>query len=40
MLSPIYIKGVFILPNGLIDELHSFMANFLWGSREGKRKMD
>ena len=36
---PTYMMSVFCLPSGLIDEIHSLIARFWWGSKEGERKM-
>ncbi|XP_074299649.1 putative mitochondrial protein AtMg00310 [Silene latifolia] len=36
---PSYMMSLFLLPVGLIDELHSIMARFWWGSSERDRKL-
>lgn len=36
---PTYMMSVFCLPSGLIDEVHSLLARFWWGSNGVERKM-
>ena len=36
---PTYMMSVFCLPKSLIDDIHSLIARFWWGSKEGERKM-
>ena len=36
---PTYMMSVFCLPSGLLDEIHSLIARFWWGSNGGERKM-
>ncbi|XP_057251530.1 uncharacterized mitochondrial protein AtMg00310-like [Beta vulgaris subsp. vulgaris] len=36
---PTYMMSVFSLPSGLIDEIHSLLARFWWGSSDTDRKM-
>ncbi|XP_010696345.1 uncharacterized protein LOC104908875 [Beta vulgaris subsp. vulgaris] len=36
---PTYMMSVFCLPSGLLDEIHSLIARFWWGSNGGEKKM-
>lgn len=36
---PTYMMSVFCLPSGLLDEIHSLLARFWWGSNGMARKM-
>lgn len=35
---PIYIMSIFRSPNGTLDEIHSMMAKFWWGSSADNQK--
>uniref|UniRef100_A0A803LRS4 Reverse transcriptase n=1 Tax=Chenopodium quinoa TaxID=63459 RepID=A0A803LRS4_CHEQI len=36
---PTYMMSIFKIPDGLIDEIHSLLAKFWWGSNGAERKM-
>lgn len=36
---PTYMMSIFRIPDGLIDEIHSTLARFWWGSKDGDRKI-
>ncbi|XP_021731331.1 uncharacterized protein LOC110698241 [Chenopodium quinoa] len=36
---PTYMKSIFKVPEGLIDEIYSLLCKFWWGSREDMRKL-
>ena len=36
---PTYMMSIFKIPEGLIDEIHTLMARFWWGSTDTQRKM-
>ena len=36
---PTYMMGLFKIPDGVLDEIHSMCARFWWGARGGERKM-
>ncbi|XP_021728767.1 uncharacterized protein LOC110695850 [Chenopodium quinoa] len=36
---PTYMLSVFKIPEGLIDEIHTLLCRFWWGSREGEKRL-
>ncbi|XP_021721994.1 uncharacterized protein LOC110689521 [Chenopodium quinoa] len=36
---PTYLMGVYKFPAGIINDIHSMMARFLWGNNDGSRRI-
>lgn len=36
--TPFYMMSIFKIPDGIIDDIHSMLAHFLWGSSTDSKK--